>query len=381
MKTPTTARVASAAALALGLGLVSAGAAGAAPAHQRPAPAHALFVETDNSVSNTILSYQRSSDGTIALAGTFSTGGAGGTAANATADPLASQGGLTLVDGNRELLAVNAGSDTVSVFAVEGTSLRLTQQISSGGLFPDSISAHGRLVAVLNAGGAGSLAEFSLVNGRLVALPDQVRSLGLANTTPPDFHHGAGQVSYTPNGQDLIVTTKLSTNAYEVFTVGASGTLGATPVVTPADNALPFSFTFDSAGNVVATEASDSSVAIYRVTPSGSLTSLGSVSDGGAALCWISGANGYFYGSNAGSGTLSLFTENDADVPTLLSATAATAHAGTTDSVISPDGDFLYVESGGAGTIDAFAIGASGALTQIETIYNVPTASEGIAAS
>jgi hypothetical protein len=68
-------------------------------------------------------------------------------------------------------------------------------------------------------------------------------------------------------------------------------------------------------------------------------------------------------------------------VPALVSATAATTHAGTTDSVVSPDAKFLYVESGGAGALDAYAIGASGSLTQIETIFNIPVASEGIAAS
>jgi hypothetical protein len=49
--------------------------------------------------------------------------------------------------------------------------------------------------------------------------------------------------------------------------------------------------------------------------------------------------------------------------------------------VVSPDAKFLYVESGGAGALDAYAIGASGSLTQIETIFNIPVASEGIAAS
>ena len=57
------------------------------------------------------------------------------------------------------------------------------------------------------------------------------------------------------------------------------------------------------------------------------------------------------------------------------------SHAGTIDSVVSPDGKFFYVESGGAGTIDAFAIGANGSLTQIETIFNIPVASEGLALS
>ena len=65
----------------------------------------------------------------------------------------------------------------------------------------------------------------------------------------------------------------------------------------------------------------------------------------------------------------------------LVNTTAATAHAGTIDSVVSPDGRFLYVESGGAGTIDVYAIGSAGTLTQIETIFNIPLASEGLAIS
>jgi 6-phosphogluconolactonase (cycloisomerase 2 family) len=294
---------------------------------------------------------------------------------------LASQDGLVLANNGANLIAVNAGSDTVTVFAVNGTQLTPIQQIASGGLFPDSVATNGRLVAVLNAGGAGSVAEFTWFGNHLVPLPGQTRSLGLSNTTPPDFHHGVGQVGYTPNGQHLVITGKLSDNSYLVYAVSGNGSLSPTPVITPALNALPFSFTFDSAGRLVATEASNSSVDTYTVNANGSLTNVGSASEAGAALCWISGANGYFYGSNAGSGTVSSFTENASGVPQVVNAVAATAHAGTTDSVVSPDGKFLYVESGGAGTVDAFAIGAGGSLTPIETIFNIPVASEGIAVS
>jgi 6-phosphogluconolactonase (cycloisomerase 2 family) len=381
MKLQPSIRGASAVALTLGLGLFASGAAGAATPKWGPGSQHALFVETDASSGNSVLSYYRASDGTISFAGSYQTGGNGATAAGATADPLASQSGLTLVDNNNELIATNPGSDTVTVFDVNGTSLRQVQQISSQGLFPDSIASNGRFVAVLNAGGAGSVAEYALVNGRLAPLPGQVRSLGLSNATPPDFHHGPGQVGYTPNGQHLIITTKLSTNAYDVFSVANNGVLGASPVVTTAVNPLPFSFVFDGAGNVVATEASNSSLTTYHVNANGSLTSLGTVSDGGGALCWNSSANGYFFGSNAGSGTISTFDETSTGAPQLVNATGATAHAGTTDSVVSPDGKFLYVESGGAGTVDAFAIGSRGSLTQIETVFNIPLASEGIAAS
>ena len=68
--------------------------------------------------------------------------------------------------------------------------------------------------------------------------------------------------------------------------------------------------------------------------------------------------------------------------PVLVATTAATAHAGTTDSVVSPDGKYFYVESGGGRkTIDVFTIGSTGTLTQIETIFNIPAASEGLAIS
>lgn len=376
-------RVAGASALVLGLALVAANSANASTprgfngSHSQSA----LFVETDASTGNSVLSYRQASDGTISFAGSYSTGGLGATATGATADPLASQDGLLLANRGADLLATNPGSDTVTVFAVDGTQLRVVQKFSSGGLFPDSIAASGRYVAVLNAGGVGSVAEFTWANGELFPLAGQVRTLGLSNTTPPDFHHGPGELAYTPDGQHLIITTKLSTNAYDVFSVGFNGALGNAPVVTASVNALPFSFVFDGAGNAVATEASNSSVTTYRVNANGSLSSLGTVSDGATALCWISGANGFFYGSNAGSGTVSSFSENASGAPVLVNATATTAHAGTTDSVVSPDGKFFYVESGGAGTIDAFAIGAGGTLTPVETIFNIPVASEGLAIS
>ncbi len=342
---------------------------------------HAVFLETDGTTGNAVLSYARSTDGTISLAGTFATGGLGGVASGATADPLASQGGLALVDGGKSLVSVNAGSDTVSVFAVQGTSLRLTQTIASGGSFPVSVAADGTSVAVLNAGGAGSVALFRLDGHQLKARASQTRSLQLTNTTPPDFLHGAGQIGFTPDGAHLIVTTKASSSSYEVFNVSSSGSLSASPVVTPSATPVPFAFSFDAAGHLVAAEAATSKVSTYTVNADGSLTNLGSVADGATALCWITEARGVFYGSNAGSGTVSSFTVNGSGAPILDAATAATTHPGTTDSAATPNGKFLYVESGGSGAVDGFRVNANGSLTPIETIWNVPVASEGIAVS
>ena len=379
MTSPLFIRGLAAASLLVGLGVTATSAVASADGFH--ANAHALFVETDAPAGNSVLSYLRGPDGTVSYAGTFATGGLGQAAANAVADPLASQGGLALVGGGAELVATNPGSNTVSVFAVHGARLRLVEQVASGGSFPNSVASYGDLVAVLNAGGSGSVAEFNLRDGRLVPRAGDVRSLGLNNTTPPDFVHGAGQVGYTPDGHHLIVTTKHSSDAYEVFSVDAHGALGASPVVTPADNAVPFAFNFDANGNLVGVEASNSSLSTYSVNANGTLTSLGSVSDGAKALCWISSAKGYFFGDNAGSASISSFDENGSGAPQLVNATAASAHAGTTDSTVSPDGATLYVLSGGAGTLDVYSVASTGSLSQVETVFNVPVASEGIAAS
>lgn len=269
----------------------------------------------------------------------------------------------------------------MSVFAVFGPYLRLIQQIPSDGLFPVSIAAHDDLVAVLNAGGAGSVSEYRLQWDRLVALNNDTRSLGLTNTTPPFFLAGAGQVGYSPNGKFLVVTTKNSTSSYEVFSVSGWGDLSSSATVTAAANAVPFAFTFDATGRLVSAEASNSSVSTYTMGSTGSLTLVGTVSDGQAALCWISSAQDYFFGSNAGGGDVSSFAETSAGAPTLLNAKAAITHPGTTDSAVSPDGAFLYVESGGSGVLDAFAINADGSLTLIETLWNLPHPYEGIAVS
>ena len=55
-------------------------------------------------------------------------------------------------------------------------------------------------------------------------------------------------MAFTPDGSQLIVTTKASTNAIDVFHVGFFGELSPTPVVNVEPGALPFAVTFDPAG-------------------------------------------------------------------------------------------------------------------------------------
>jgi 6-phosphogluconolactonase (cycloisomerase 2 family) len=258
--------------------------------------------------------------------------------------------------------------------------LALTDVLPSGGTFPVSIATRGNLVEVLNAGDTGSVAGFRLVNDHLSSASGPARSLGLNNTDPPNYLAGAGQVGFTPSGNQLVVTTKNSTNSYEVFSV-TGDELSATPVVTPSATPVPFAFSFDANGHLVATEAADSTVSTYTVNPNGTLSHIGSVGDGGTALCWISLVGGIAYGSNAGSATVSSFAIAADGTPTLANATAASTHAGTTDSVVDPSGSILYVESGGAGALDVFHISSTGSLSPVETVWNLPAGAEGLAIS
>lgn len=380
MKRNAALRAGAAVTLLLGIALTSVSVAGASSGNGQ---GHALFAETDSTSGNSIVSYTRDSNGSISYFATYPTQGQGAVAPGAVADPLASQGGLSLINGGKELVATNPGSNTVSVFEVHGARLHFLAQVPSGGSFPSSVSSSGDLVAVLNSGGTGSVAEFRWDDHRLEPLTSQTRSLDLTYVTPTSsyFLQYPGQVGYTPDGTHLIITTKHSTDSFEVFSVSPLGVLGGSAVVTPAASPVPFAFNFDNAGNLVVAEAALSNVSTYRVNADGSLTWLGSASDGARALCWISTAQGYFFGDNAGSATVSSFSEGVGNTPVLVNPVAGAAHAGTTDSTVSPDGDFLYVESGGAGTIDVFAVGSTGTLTPVQTLFGLPVASEGIVAN
>jgi hypothetical protein len=346
-------------------------------------PGHgAVFVQTDNASGNQILAYERSGNGQLVNTGTYNTGGNGTDAVGAAVDPLASQGSLTLAENGQVLLAVNAGSDTISVFSVFGSRLVLSDVVPSGGQFPSSIAVDGNLMYVLNAGGAGAIQGFALFGSRASQIPGTNRSLGLTNTTPPFFLDAPGEVGFTPDGRKLIVVTKDSGSNIDVFPLHFFGLPSASPVVTAAADPIPFGFTFDSAGHLVVTEAATSDLTSYVVNSDGTLTVIGSAGDGQGALCWVTEADGYFYGSNAASADVSLFSENASGAPQLLAGVAASTVAGSTDSAASSDGRFLYIEQGGADTVFEYRIGLGGSLTQIGELTGLSsTLMEGIAAS
>jgi hypothetical protein len=338
-----------------------------------------VFVQTNEPSGNKIDVFDRGGDGRLSLAGAYPTGGLGGVAAPGTqSDHLASQGSLALSEDGRTLIAVNAGSDTVTSFRVHGDRLQLRSIVSSGGQFPNSVAVHGRLVYVLNAGGTGIVQAFWIRGSRLAPIAGSARSLGLANGDPPNFLTAPGQIGFTPDGSKLLITTKASTSSIDVFAVGPGGLLSASPVVNPSATPVPFAFTF-GAGRLVDGEAGTSSVTTYVVDAGGTLSNPLSASDGQAALCWIVRVGDVFFVSNTASNNLSSFTVDSSGQPALLAAVAATTNPGPIDMAVS--GGFLYAETGENGTVDEFAVNGDGSLTPIGTVIGLPPGLEGIAAS
>ena len=369
----------------LGVAVVVAAAAVAAvvPAQAADdgAAGHAVFVQNNSTDGNGIAAYHRNPDGTLSYLTTYPTGGLGGRESGAVTDPLASQGSLVLVRDAGLLLAVNAGSNTISVFRVEGEQLQLTQVLDSGGSFPTGFAVRDDLVYVQDGGGQGAVSGYRIAGRKLHPIEGSTRTLDLGNTPNPFFLASTAEVGFTPDGAHLIVTTKTH-GTVDVFSVGRDGRLSSTAVKNAPAGPVPFAFAFDTSGRLILNFAGTSSLEAFTVNGDNTITPVTApVSDTQAALCWVTSAAGFEYTTNTASGDLSQFSIPSAGTPVLVNPIAAGGVPGATDSGAA-GGSFLYVQSGTSGTVHVFAIGAGGSLTSIQ-VATVPDGDdqEGIAVS
>ncbi|MFJ2645602.1 lactonase family protein [Streptomyces sp. NPDC087420] len=325
----------------------------------------AVFVQNDRVAGNQVIAYRRHADGSLHERTVYGTGGKGGVLAGSVVDHLASQGSLTYDPDHKLLYAVNAGSNTVTVFSVEGDRLHREQVITSGGVFPVSVAAHKDRVYVLNGREGGSIQGYRLEDGRLHPVPAWHRELDLDTTTAPEFTHTPGQVAFTPDGSRLVVTTKLGGNSIEVFPLAPSGAPSAEPAVSSKEGSQPFGLTFDAHHRLVVADGAENSVLTFGLREDGEAVLVDDTPTGQQASCWVVRAGDHFYVSNAGSNTVSRFRQTrHGDLEPLGNTATGT---GTVDASVTPDGRYLYVQTGGAGAVDAFRIGRDGALTRIGT--------------
>jgi 6-phosphogluconolactonase (cycloisomerase 2 family) len=335
--------------------------------------APSAFIQTNAASGNTVLAYHRSANGSLTPAGVYPTGGLGASTAGAPSDPLASQGSLVADRRRGLLLGVNAGSDTVSVFRVRGTALRLTQVLSSGGDFPVSLAVSANRAYVVNAGGSGSVSTYRIDGGHLDAIRGSTRSLGLPEAaSPPFFLSSPAQIGVSPDGRALVVTTKIN-GFTEVFPLDRRGVPADQPVRT-ATGPVPFPFLFDRSGRLVLADASGQA-GTWRIDPDGGLTLLSAAAaNQQAATCWLTAAGGYFYATNTGSDSITGYRAGVDGSLSLLDASGVTAttDAGPIDIAASVDGSFVYELNGNAGTAGIYAVAADGSLTRVGRLTGLP---------
>src|SRR5207302_8891655 len=106
-----------------------------------------VYTRTTPPAGNAVAVFGRAADGTLAPQGQFPTGGAG------TGAGLGSQGAVVLSNDNRQLFAVNAGSNSISLFTVRPNGLELDATVRSGGTQPISPTGHGSPLYRLNPAG------------------------------------------------------------------------------------------------------------------------------------------------------------------------------------------------------------------------------------
>jgi len=331
----------------------------------------AVYTLTNSPTGNAVVAFDRSADGTLALQGTFPTGGTG------TGAGLGSQGAVVLSNDNRQLFAVNAGSNSVSLFSVRPDGVELEATVPSGGIRPISATLHGKSLYVLNAGGAGNVTGFTVGRDSLTPLAGSTQPLAAGSSGP-------AQVSFNPSGDTLVVTEKGS-HTIDTYAVGSDGRVGA-PSSYASAGPTPFGFDFDNRGNLLVSNASGSASS-YAVG-AGSIAGVisGAIATNQGAPCWlVASKNGrYAYTANAAAGSISGFSVGQDGSLSLLDPSGVSAGLGAgshpLDEAVSNNGQFLYNLTDGSHTVTALRIGEDGTLSVVGSIGGLPAGAIGLAA-
>lgn len=361
-----------------------------------------VYVLSNQPSQNAVIVFHRNADGTLQPGGSFPTGGSGiGSGPN----PLNSQGSLILSGDNRLLFAVNAGSDSITAFAVAGDALTALQTVPSGGTQPVSLTVYHDKLYVLNAGGTSpNIAGFQIVpepkqEKMLVPIPGSTQILPNGSAATP------AEISFTPDGRSLLVTEPGANQvvSFSVSQAGQAAFVGSFLAPSPSGGpsapstpgSAPFGLAFSRDLVITANTASNTSQAgsmsSYGVSSSAELAPTSAVPDNQTASTWaiVAEKGSLALTTNTMSGTISSYLVSPkTGTLTLTQPVAASLMAPDGSSLmpagmaLSSDGRFLYVRNGANGTVSGFVIQANGSLTQVTQtqINSLPDTAAGIAA-
>jgi len=326
-----------------------------------------VYLNDNTAGANTIGAFDRHADGSLTpVAGSpFNAGGAG------TGSGLASQGALQLTDDGQFLLAVDAGSNQVSVLKVnKNGSLKPVEVTSSGGRLPVSVTVHRDLVYVANAAdGGANYTGFRLHDdGSLTRIPHSTVPLPDGSQPGDIFFNGSGT---------KVVATRINTSLIDSFVVAPNGRLVAAPGSPySAQGVGPFGSEFrpTDPNQLFVSNAHNGglagTVSAFSDGADGTLASIGSspFPDNQAAPCWVEiTKNGeVLFTVNTASGSISSYSIAADGALTLLGSTPVSSArgVGAVDARLSPDNQTLYVNESRVGTVGAFAVDG-GNLTEL----------------
>jgi hypothetical protein len=335
-----------------------------------------VYVNDNTTGTNTIGAFDQHSDGSLTpMAGSpFSAGGAG------TGMIIGSQGSIQSTSDGNWVLAVDAGSNQISVLAVDADG-SLTpaagSPVSSSGIEPVSIAVHGNLVYVANEGNGGTGSNYTGFtlgdDGRLTPLSGS--TVALPPTALP------GDILFNGTGKNLIGievgTTDPSTFLIDSFLVGADGRLtAAAGSPFPAEAAGPFGSSFSPTDphHLYVSNAhggtNNGSVSAFSVNPNAKLKSItGSpFADQQTAPCWveISHDGRYLFAVNTGSTTISRYRILANGALSLIGSTPFSSGGGIRpfDARLDASGTHLYVVDAAIASVSGFAVNG-GSLTEL----------------
>lgn len=334
----------------------------------------AVYLIDNDVTENKVIRFDRALDGSLSNEQAWPTGGAG------TGGGLGSQGAV--IRYGNHLLVVNAGSDQISVFKVAGQGLTLTDVEPSHGIMPVSLTAKRNLVYVLNAGGTGNIAGFSLSGqGTLDFIDGSVQPLSTSAA-------GGAQIAFNFSGRLLVVTEK-ATNSISIYNTVNPGGVAGPPTTIVGAGITPFGFEFDNRGRLFVSEAAGgasgaSTLSSYKLNDIGNLELItGPVPTFQTAACWavVSGNGKYVYTTNTGSASVSGFSISTSGAVELLdpSGVTGTTGAGPIDAGFSRNSQYLYTLNAGSDSITQFAVNADGSLENLGEWTGLPDGAAGLA--
>ena len=334
-----------------------------------------VITMTNGTAGNEALVFPRDGRGNLGNPVHYPTGGTG------SGGGLGNQAGVVADQDVGFIYAVNAGSNSISVFRRSGADLVHRQTIASGGIQPISLAIREHRLYVLNDGGSANVVGFRVgEHGMLHPLSGATYPL---STAIPD----AAQVGISPDGRTLVVTEKATHNLV-LFPIRSGGRLGQ-PVVQRSQGNTPFGFAFDDRGTLVVSEAfggapNGSALSSYRGDASGFAVVSASVGTTQTAACWVvvTKNNRFAYTSNTNSGSISGYRLRRDGTLTLLTPDGRTGVTGNgpIDLAITENGRLLFSLNGRDGSISGFRVGREGDLVPVSTTVGLPAGANGLIA-